>query len=134
MPEYRYRGEIESIDIGAINRDIEAFCYKRDIAKNKILAIQLVVEETLSNICKYGLGIKKSVTVNIRLSEKKGSLNIEISDNGKKFNPLAADEPDTWAPIEDRTPGGLGIFLIKKKVKSIEYNNKDGINVLIAKI
>ena len=53
-----------------------------------------------------------------------------FEDNGVFYNPLEASEPDTTLSAEEREIGGLGIFIVKKMTESMEYEYKDGNNIL----
>ena len=57
-------------------------------------------------------------------------LTIVFKDNGKEFNPIAKDDPDITLSAEERDIGGLGIFLTKKFMDSVDYKYKDGQNIL----
>jgi anti-sigma regulatory factor (Ser/Thr protein kinase) len=46
------------------------------------------------------------------------------------FNPLEKDDPDVTLSAEDRNIGGLGIYLCKKMMDSIDYRYEDGNNIL----
>jgi anti-sigma regulatory factor (Ser/Thr protein kinase) len=46
------------------------------------------------------------------------------------FNPLEQEAPDTSLPMSQRPIGGLGIYLILKKVDTIAYEYTDSENVL----
>ncbi|MBR2853250.1 MAG: ATP-binding protein, partial [Clostridia bacterium] len=48
----------------------------------------------------------------------------------KSFNPLEKDEPDTGLSAEEREIGGLGIFLVRKTMDSMEYRRENGFNIL----
>jgi len=55
---------------------------------------------------------------------------VEVSDNGKPFNPLDHPEPDLNQPLEERPIGGLGIHLIRKFVDQLAYRRDAGRNIL----
>ena len=57
-------------------------------------------------------------------------LSISLSDSGIPFNPLEHEDPDTSIEVDNRTIGGLGIFLVKQIMDSVEYTNKDGQNCI----
>ena len=46
------------------------------------------------------------------------------------FDPLKTDDPDVTLPAEERTVGGLGIFLVKKTMDQVHYEYRDGKNML----
>ena len=60
-------------------------------------------------------------------------LTIIFRDQGVPFNPLDRPDPDITLSAEDRSIGGLGIFLTKKYMDKVEYNYENGENVLTLK-
>ncbi|GHV21547.1 histidine kinase [Spirochaetia bacterium] len=96
-------------------------------------ALYLSIEELFVNITSYAYD-NSSGTVNILFTttdnESKIKLCITFIDKGKPFNPLLSDDPDTTKPLEERNPGGLGIFLVKKNVDEIKYTYEDSCNKL----
>ena len=53
-----------------------------------------------------------------------------FSDHGKKFDPLAHADPDTSLALEEREIGGLGIYLTKQFMDSVEYEYVGDKNIL----
>lgn len=53
---------------------------------------------------------------------------VTLSDSGRPFNPLAAEDPDISLPAHKRRIGGLGIFMVKKSMDHMFYEYKDGKN------
>ena len=43
---------------------------------------------------------------------------------------LTAADPDTTLSVEERTMGGLGIFMVKKTMDEITYRYENGSNIL----
>ena len=94
-----------------------------------LLKIRLAVEESVENIVNYayknGSGYLEAAT------ERSGSLlAITLKDAGTPFNPLDREDPDITLSAEERPIGGLGIFLCKQLMDSVEYAYRDGCNVL----
>ena len=54
-----------------------------------------------------------------------------IRDNGPAFDPRKTPAPDPETPIEERNPGGLGIFLVRSKMDEMDYRREDGWNIVI---
>ena len=71
-----------------------------------------------------------NATVKIEVENDPLSVIITFIDNGKPFNPLEQAEPDVTASAEERKIGGLGIFLVKKTMNLVEYEYKNGQNIL----
>ena len=53
-----------------------------------------------------------------------------IEDDGIPYNPLERPDPDVEELLEKRTQGGLGIYLVKKRMDQMEYEYKDDMNRL----
>lgn len=96
--------------------------------------IELSVEEAVENVVRYayegGIGWLEAGT---SLDHDSLMLTIELRDAGMPFNPLEKSDPDIMLPANERSIGGLGIFLCKQMMDSIEYRYEDGNNVLIMK-
>ena len=97
--------------------------------KELIFKIRLCVEEVAENIVQYaypdGDGWMEA-SVDIETSQ----VSIEFKDSGSPFDPLAKPDPDLTLGVEDRPIGGLGIFLCKQFMDSIDYRYEDGCNIL----
>ena len=94
-----------------------------------LFKLRLAVEEAVENIVNYaysdGAGYLEADT-----SVKDGVLSIVLQDAGVPFNPLDKEDPDITLSAEDRPIGGLGIFLCKKLMDSVEYEFVNGCNKL----
>ena len=86
--------------------------------------IRLCVEEVEENILCYS----GSKWVEVTVEKTDTELSIGFRDGGVEFNPLAKDDPDITASLEDRQVGGLGIFICKQMMDSLDYHFEDGCN------
>lgn len=93
--------------------------------------LRLSIEEAVENVVSYaydgGIGWLET---DIHFDQNALMLTIELRDAGMPFNPLKKEDPDINQGAEERQVGGLGIFLCKKMMDSIEYRYEDGNNVL----
>lgn len=87
--------------------------------------IRLCVEEVEENILCYSGSTWVELSV-VKLGDK---LTIGFRDGGVEFDPLAKDDPDITAPIDERPMGGLGIFLCKQLMDSLEYRFENRCNI-----
>jgi anti-sigma regulatory factor (Ser/Thr protein kinase) len=53
-----------------------------------------------------------------------------VTDHGVPFDPTAAPAPDITLPAEERSIGGLGIFLTRTLMDGFRYERVGGTNVL----
>jgi len=56
-----------------------------------------------------------------------------MSDSGIPYNPLLRKDPDTGLSAENRSIGGLGIFMVKEFMDSASYEHRDGKNIFTFK-
>ncbi len=94
--------------------------------------LELVVEEIVVNIARYGYdqevtGGEAELACAV---EGPGRVRLEVSDNGREFDPLASAPPDFSRGMADRTPGGMGIFLVRSIAESITWQRDGDRNVL----
>ena len=59
---------------------------------------------------------------------------MEIIDEGPPFDPLARPDPNTTLGLDEREPGGLGVFLIKQLVSEVSYRRQEDRNVLTIRV
>ena len=52
-----------------------------------------------------------------------------FKDKGMPYNPLAKEDPDTTLSAAERQIGGLGVFMVKTMMDSVDYRYEDGSNV-----
>ena len=106
-----------------VERTGEAFARER-IAPELRHTVDFVLEELFTNVVKYGRRSAAGVRVEVsRIGE--GVEVTLIDEDAERFDPTQAPEADIHRPIEERTPGGLGLHLIRKLVDSIEYRYVD---------
>jgi anti-sigma regulatory factor (Ser/Thr protein kinase) len=87
-------------------------------------AFLLALEELVANVFEHGAG--DEVYLSIVCDGRK--LDAELVDSGPAFNPLAADDPDIHAGIDERPVGGLGVFLVKSLMDRVHYRRSEGHN------
>ena len=93
--------------------------------------IDLAVEEIFVNIAHYSGSKDAEIACAYHIGgDGSGVLTVVFKDRGKPFNPLAKADPDLTLSAEERNIGGLGIFLTKKFMDSVEYEFIDNMNIL----
>ena len=93
-------------------------------------AIHLVTEELVVNVASYAYpdGADDYLDVDIIRDEER--ITLRFRDGGMPFNPLEREAPDTTLPIEERPIGGLGIYLVRQFMDTVEYEYTNGENIL----
>ena len=98
------------------------------------MQIDIAIDELFSNIAQYAYSPKTGkATVRVEVTENPMAVVISFIDNGIPYDPLAKADPNVSLPADDRQIGGLGIFMVKKSMDEINYEYKNGQNVLTIK-
>ena len=96
-----------------------------------LMQIDVAVEEIFVNVASYAYTPNTgSVTIRMDLQEKPRAVVITFIDSGIPYNPLAKEDPDVSLSAEERSIGGLGIFMVKKTMDKMEYEYTDKQNIL----
>lgn len=111
---------------------VEDVMDQNGVSMKTAMKIQMTVDEIYSNICYYSGA--EEVTVGIRIEEKedkkdrryregraKKEITLYFEDDGIPYNPLERPDPDVEGLLEKRKEGGLGIYLVKKRMDRVEY-------------
>ena len=104
---------------GMVDFTAEAFS-RLAIDGGLLPSIDLAVEELFTNMVKYGTG--SNAPVHLALTAMDGGVELTLIDEDvDAFDVTQAAEVDIDAPIEQRTPGGLGLHLIRRMAESVQY-------------
>ena len=86
----------------------------------------IVIDEIASNIVRCS----GATTFDLTYRRAETGYALVFSDEGTPFNPLTQPSPDVTASAEERQIGGLGIFMVKQMAEFVNYERRDGRNVL----
>ena len=93
--------------------------------------IDIAIDELFSNIAKYAYTPDTGpATVKVEVEKDPLAVIITFIDHGQPYDPLTTENPDLSLPAEKREIGGLGIYLVKKTMDDIDYEYKNGQNIL----
>ena len=106
------------------------FAAAAGLSDKDLFALQIVVEELVTNVIDYGAVPAGEHAARVDLEAGAGVLTIVITDRGREYNPLLREDPDTSLPAEERPVGGLGVHFCKKLTDTQSYARLDGRNVL----
>ena len=95
------------------------------------MQIDIAIDELFGNIAHYAYHPEVGpATVRVEVLKEQPAVVITFLDNGVPYDPLKKEDPDVTLSAQERTAGGLGIFLVKKSMDDILYEYKDGQNIL----
>ncbi|MBQ6431007.1 MAG: SpoIIE family protein phosphatase [Oscillospiraceae bacterium] len=112
-----------------VRQFVEAILTQHNTARSCAAKIYVAVDEIIANILQYS-GAK---TLDVSCLANTESITISFSDDGSPYNPLEREDPDVTLTAEERSIGGLGIFMVKNIMDDVDYAYRDGRNVLTIK-
>ena len=84
--------------------------------------LRVALGEALANAILYGTRSDPSKQVAVRVRYGRTAIEMEVNDDGEGFNPGTV--PDPTAPEHIDASSGRGIFLIRKLVDEVHFNEK----------
>ena len=109
---------------------VEEELEKNEASMKDIMTITVAVEEIFVNICHYAYpGRVGKATVGMNFDEH--DVSIYFIDSGIPFDPLAKPDPNVNAKLEDRSIGGLGIYMVKKSMDECSYERRNNENYFV---
>lgn len=102
----------------------EDFFAQEHIDSRLRYVVDLCLEELFVNMVKYNTETTEDIL--IELSVAGDGVQVSLTDyNVERFDPRQMGPVDVDAPLEERNPGGLGLYLVMKMANSIFYEYKD---------
>ena len=113
-----------------VNDFVKNFCDELKLAEKDSQNLKLAIEEAVVNVINYAYSADEKGDINIEATATASSLKFKIIDSGVAFAPTDAPDVDTSLSAEERQIGGLGIFLVRQLMDTINYERIDHKNVL----
>jgi anti-sigma regulatory factor (Ser/Thr protein kinase) len=117
-------------EIGRIATEVEAFCEERGLGDEVAQAVNLSLDELLTNTISYGYDDAADHVIEVELAADGDRLTVVLRDDARAFDPTEAEAPDLDADLDDRPIGGLGIHLVRSFMDEVRYSRSNGYNLL----
>jgi len=114
-----FRREIEAL--GEVFAFLETFVDGQEVDEKTAFCINLVVEELFTNMVRHNEGGGDQITVSIERQDNRVHLEL-VDTDVEPFDPETVEAPPVDAGIDERRPGGLGIFLVQSMVDDLNYD------------
>jgi sigma-B regulation protein RsbU (phosphoserine phosphatase) len=121
----------EPVSLHLLKQEISAYLQEKKLGMDVIQDMQLMAEEALLNITRYGTTDQPVPRIELHLSFDEGLVKLLIEDDSHPFDALKGIIiPDLSEDIADRPVGGLGLYLVSKIADQMDYDYRDGKNRL----
>jgi serine/threonine-protein kinase RsbW len=96
--------------------------------------LQLAVDEICSNSIRHAYGGQEG-QLQVTVQAVAEGVQLTVRDWGAAFDPEMVSVPDVDAPLEQRSLGGLGLFLVRQLVDELrfEFDEERGNSVTMVK-
>ncbi|MDX1740029.1 MAG: ATP-binding protein [Rhodothermales bacterium] len=101
----------------------DTFFRSHEVGDRSAFALKLAIEEVFTNFVKYNPESPESLTIDLVQSGDDVIVRL-VDPDTEPFDITDYDLADTTSDLEDRVPGGLGIYLVRKMVDDVLYEHK----------
>lgn len=115
-------------DIGIVRDALDDLARKFGVPMRALTQLQVALDEVVSNVIKYSWDDDGTHELLVRITVQPDRVDLEVFDDGRAFDPLAAPAPNPTPKGQRPRPGGLGIHMVKKLVDHFTYERIDGRN------
>lgn len=110
--------------IARIVEDTDRFFTEQNIDDSLRMKVDLSLEELFVNMVTYNTETDRDIQLEMRPID--GGVEVSLTDfDVERFDPTIVRQVDVDAPLSERTPGGLGLYLVLKMADSIHYEYHD---------
>jgi serine/threonine-protein kinase RsbW len=109
---------------------VNVFLEPRALPSKLVYAVNLILEEILINIIKYGYDDGESHEIEVQIEVEQEEVALTVIDDGREFNPLTVPPPDRSKSAMDRLEEGLGLQFVRHMRNAIEYRREEDKNIL----
>lgn len=109
---------------------VNVFLEPRELQSKLVYAVNLIMEEILVNIIKYGYDDEDSREIEVRIGVEEEEVALTVVDDGKEFNPLTVPPPDHSKSAMERIEEGLGLQFVRHMRNAMEYRREGDKNIL----
>jgi len=117
-------------EISKLNAFVMSATAALNMEKGLANQIKLAVEEAVANVIDYAYPNNTEGNIDITIEADENRIRFILSDAGAEFDPTRVSKADTTLTVDERPIGGLGVFLVRNLMDSINYERTDGKNVL----
>lgn len=113
-------------NLAMIREFVNSVGVQAGLSPKEVAQMELAVDEACANVIEhaYGSDVTKEVSVRAMLDEN--SVQIEVIDTGKAFDPSLIEQVDLDKLVSARKSGGLGMRLIKSFMDEVHYQMGPG--------
>jgi anti-sigma regulatory factor (Ser/Thr protein kinase) len=111
---------------------LEAACRRRNVPQALAERLALCLHEVLANVIAHGgpsaLAAPIALTLEVSVGPEGIKAGVTVSDAGKAFDPRSVPQKAPPRTLDEATPGGLGLAMIRLSSDWLDYRHEGGRN------
>ena len=126
------RWRADSAHLAAIRKFIVDTSRSLGAGERAIRDLELAVDEVCSNSIRHGYGGREG-EIEVTVERVGQSIRVVTRDWGRAFDPERVPVPDPDLPLEERSLGGLGLFIVQQVMDEVrfEFDDSKGNSVMM---
>ena len=108
-------------NLALIREFVAAVGVQAGFSSKELGQLELAVDEACANVIEHAYGPEVTKEVCIRATLDEDSVQIEVVDTGKGFDPSQVSQQNLDQMVAERRSGGLGMRLMKTLMDEVHY-------------
>ena len=117
-------------ELDRVLKSVSELCGQNSISPEVEYDINLALDEIITNVAKHAYPDGGAHQFTLQVSANNAEFVACVEDDGVPFNPIEHPTPNLDAPLEEKREGGLGIYLVRQTMTSVEYQRRAGKNIV----
>ena len=118
------------LELDSVVSFVSDVCIRNSIPAKTTHDLNLALDEMITNVATHAYPESGEHRFTLQITVSNGEFVARIEDEGVEFNPTEHPIPDLDAPLGERKVGGLGIYLVRQIMTSVEYQRVARKNVV----
>ncbi len=128
MPVHTFPARFEFLD--EIRELVASVARGGGFSDKAIYSLQLAADEAASNIIEHAYEGVSDAVLDLTCDMRGDEIIISMRDTGRSFNIKSVKEPNLKADLSERQIGGLGVYLMRKLMDTVNYESSKSGNLL----
>lgn len=117
-------------ELDTLARWLGDFASGHGLSGKSAFGLELVLTEAVTNIMDHARRADAAIEIELACALRDDRIEAEVADNGAPFDPSAQAPAQLAGSLDEATPGGLGIHLMRRYATRMDYRRERGRNIL----
>lgn len=117
-------------EIRRLVEELDRFGHAVGLMPDVSFKLTLALDEVVSNVIRHAFGPGTEGHVDVHITYRDNIVTAVVRDPGPAYDIRNTPPPKMDVPISERRPGGLGVYLVRVLMDSLDYRREDGHNVV----